>query len=118
MASSTSLPGVRMVTPTGRPATRSSNGSSTASRSRAARAPSPGAPGRSSAQAGAVQVAEAGDLGAVVDELQVGPGEQVGEAHLGIQAVGHLAAPDLVQLGGADALQRDAPAVVRAGREG
>src|SRR5215213_2020852 len=43
MASSTSLPGVRMVTPTGRPATRSSSGSSTASRSRARRA-SPPAP--------------------------------------------------------------------------
>src|SRR5215211_8386180 len=44
MASSKSLPGVRMVTPTGRPATRSSSGSSTASRSRARRAPPPAPP--------------------------------------------------------------------------
>src|ERR687895_396411 len=42
MASSKSLPGVRMVTPTGRPATRSSSGSSTANRSRARRASPPG----------------------------------------------------------------------------
>jgi hypothetical protein len=64
-----------------------------------------------------IEIPKTGDLGGVVGELQVSPGQQVDEAMLPVQAPGELAAPHLVQLLGPHLRNRIAPAEVHVRKE-